>query len=366
MCTAGSLKVATLSVMTTPCPAHLPRLGRSQHSGWRCSTEHHVSWSTESSGVNPAPHPAARKHASKRSDSPPNIAVRPRGHSKARTETTTALRPARDVWDRHSARCRIGICACLPQYVAQGALDNTALCHATPFRPNTPSSSGLRRNACAGSSSANNLLDDHVLYRVQYLPRYLTPRCSYRLDRYQAARLLPHLAHRLRAHPQCGHGTHLGYWQQTTWRHTRAEVVGAVPCKLARKIIFAVGVSPCYEAPCVAQPRALLTTWSPVDAAPRTTVTVTIPRKVRASGRIYVAERPPVCVARIGASDSLPAAYGHAVRSDIDEARARTCSQTVFGVSPRPRLHGDATMPSAAALPVHSQASMPVRTLASQ
>lgn len=351
--------------MTTPCPAHLPRLGRSQHSGWRCSTEHHVSWSTESSGVNPAPHPAAREHARKRSDSPPNIAVRPRGHSKARTETTTPLHTARDVCDRHSARGRIGICACLPQYVAQGALDNTASCHATSFRPNTPSSSGLRRNTCAVSSSANNLLEHHALYRVQYLTRYLTPRCSYRLDRYQAARLLPNPVARLRAHPQRGHGTHLGYWQQTTWRHTRAEVVGAVPYKIAHKIIFAVGVSPCYEAPCVAQPRALLTTCSLVDAAPHTTATVTIPRKVRASGRIYVAERAPVCVPRIGASRSLPTAYSHAVRSGIHEARARTCSQIAFGVIPRPRLHGDATMPAVASIPARTQASMRARTQAS-
>lgn len=366
MCTAGSLKVATLSVMTTPCPAHLPRPGRSQHSGWRCSTEHHVSWSTESSGVNPAPHPAARKHASKRSDSPPNTAVCPLGHSKARTETTTALRTARYPWDRPSAHCRIGICACLPQYLVQGPLAHTVLCHATPFSPGALSSSGLRRNTAAASSSANNLLDNHVLYRSQYLTTYLTPGCWYRLDSYRAARLLPNLAPRLRAHPQRGHGTHLGRWQQTTWRYTRADVVGAVPYKIAPKIIFAVGVSPCYEAPCVAQPRALPTTWSPVGAAPHTTMTVTISRRVRASGSIYAAERPPVCVPRIGASRSLPTAYGHAVRSDTHEARARTCSQIAFGVSPRPRRHGDATMPSAASMPAHPQASMPAHTQASR
>jgi hypothetical protein len=248
----------------------------------------------------------------------------------------------------------------------QGALAHTASCHATPFSPNAPSNSSQRRNTCAVSSSGNNLLNDHALYRPQYLTRYLSPGCSHRLDRYQAARLLPNLVARLRAHPRRSHGTHLEHWQQTTSRHTRAEVVGAVPYKLVRKIILAIGVSPCYEAPRVAQPRALLTTRSPIDAAPHTTATVTIPRKVRASGRIYGAERPPVCVPGTVASHSLPTAYGHAVRSDIHGARARTCSQIVFGVSPRPRLHGDATMPSAAAMPAHTHTPVPANIQASQ
>jgi hypothetical protein len=347
----------------------MPRRGWSQHSGWRCSTEHHLSWSTESSGVNPAPHPGARKHAGKRSDSLPNIAVPPRGHSKARTETPTALCTIRYLRDRNPARFPLVVCACLPRYVAQGALNSTGLRHAIPFTSDTRSSSGQRRGADAASSSRNNLLNNHARYRLQYLTRYLISRCSYSLDRYQAARLLPHLAARLCGDPRRRHSTHFGYWQQTTWWHTHAEVVGAVPRKLARKIILAIGVSPYCEPSRIAQARALLSTRrpvdtrallstrSPVDASPHTTVAVAIPPKVRASGRNYVAERPPVCVSRAVPSRSLPAGYAHAVCSDIHEVRAHTYSKIAFRVSPTPQVHGDAQMPPAAVTPAHTQAS---------
>ena len=200
--------------------------------------------------------------------------------------------------DSHPTHCSRVICPCLRQYVAQGASRSPRVCHATPFGPDTPSSSSLRRSSYADQSSGNNLLNNHALYRLQYLTTYLIPDCSHSLARYRAARLLPTLPDRCGGDPRRRHIAHLGPWQQTTWALTDAEVVGAVPSKLARKIIFDIGVSPYRETSGITLARTLLSTRRPGDAQPRTTVAAVIPRKVRASGRKHVVQRPPVCVPR--------------------------------------------------------------------
>lgn len=194
--------------------------GSPRRSGWRYSTEHHLSWSTESSAAACAPHGGVGSRTGRRSDSASSAAANRRCNSKACTDTTIAPRTIRYPQHYRVARDLTGMGAHVYQHRASGVLPGFAACRVPHPSLDLSSRGGSGRNTDQAPNSRNSPMRHEVRYLDQYLTQYQAAGCARHHDGYLLHRPSAHGLNRLAADTGQRLANHPARWQQTTSTRT--------------------------------------------------------------------------------------------------------------------------------------------------